>query len=75
VLLLDEPTTGVDPLSRSELWEMLGRLATQGITIVASTPYMNEAAMCDRIAIVRDGEIAREVGPEEIRGAYPEAFA
>jgi ABC-type multidrug transport system ATPase subunit len=74
VLMLDEPTTGVDPLSRGELWDMLGRLREQGITILASTPYMNEAALCDRIAIVKDGALAREVGPDEIRNAYPEAF-
>jgi ABC-type multidrug transport system ATPase subunit len=74
VLLLDEPTTGVDPLSRGELWEMLGRLRDQGITIVASTPYMDEAALCDRVAIVKDGDLAMEVGPGEIRVAYPEAF-
>ncbi len=74
VLLLDEPTTGVDPLSRAELWEMLGRLRDGGITIVASTPYMNEAALCDRIAIVKEGALASEVGPDKIRDAYPEAF-
>ncbi|MDR1671765.1 MAG: ABC transporter ATP-binding protein [Alistipes sp.] len=75
VLFLDEPTTGVDPLSRGELWDMLGRLSDQGITIVASTPYMNEAERCSRIAIVRDGTIAREVGSNEIRKAYIEAFS
>ena len=74
VLLLDEPTTGVDPLSRSELWEMLGRLRSEGITIVASTPYMDEAALCDRVGIIRDGALAGEVAPGEIRNAYPEAF-
>jgi ABC-type multidrug transport system ATPase subunit len=74
VMFLDEPTTGVDPLSRGELWDMLRRLSTEGITIVASTPYMNEAAMCDRVAIMRDGTIAREVAPADIRNAYPEAF-
>jgi ABC-type multidrug transport system ATPase subunit len=74
VLFLDEPTTGVDPLSRGELWEMLRHIAAQGITIVASTPYMDEAALCDRVAIVRDGTITREVAPTEIRNAYPEAF-
>jgi ABC-type multidrug transport system ATPase subunit len=74
VLLLDEPTTGVDPVSRGELWDMLGRLRGQGITILASTPYMNEAALCDRIAIVKEGALAMEVAPDEIRDAYPEAF-
>lgn len=74
VLLLDEPTTGVDPLSRSELWDMLGRLRAEGITILASTPYMDEAARCDRVGIIRDGMLAGEVAPHEIRDAYPEAF-
>lgn len=55
VLFLDEPTTGVDPTSRGELWVMLKRLKTQGITIVVSTPYMDEAKQCDRIAFIRSG--------------------
>ena len=50
VLFLDEPTTGVDPVSRKEFWEMLKRLKEQGITIVVATPYMDEASLCDRIA-------------------------
>jgi ABC-type multidrug transport system ATPase subunit len=74
VLFLDEPTTGVDPLSRAELWDMLARLRGEGITILASTPYMNEAALCDRVGIMRDGVLAREVEPHRIESAYPEAF-
>jgi ABC-type multidrug transport system ATPase subunit len=50
VLFLDEPTTGVDPVSRKEFWEMLKRLKQQGITIVVATPYMDEATLCDRVA-------------------------
>lgn len=57
VLFLDEPTTGVDPVSRKDFWGMLGRLRDGGITIVVSTPYMDEAARCDRIALVQKGEI------------------
>ncbi|MDR2465837.1 MAG: ABC transporter ATP-binding protein [Prevotellaceae bacterium] len=59
VLLLDEPTTGVDPVSRKEFWEMLKRLQQQGITILVSTPYMDEAALCDRIALIADGAFMR----------------
>jgi ABC-type multidrug transport system ATPase subunit len=57
VLFLDEPTTGVDPVSRKDFWGMLGRLRDSGITIVVSTPYMDEAARCDRIALVQRGRI------------------
>jgi ABC-type multidrug transport system ATPase subunit len=57
VLLLDEPTTGVDAVSRKEFWEMLKKLKKQGITILVSTPYMDEASLCDRIALVQNGKI------------------
>lgn len=57
VLFLDEPTTGVDPVSRKEFWDMLDRLKEKGITIVVSTPYMDEASRCDRIALVQGGKI------------------
>ncbi len=57
VLFLDEPTTGVDPVSRKEFWDMLDRLKTRGITIVVSTPYMDEAGRCDRIALIQKGRI------------------
>lgn len=57
VLFLDEPTTGVDPVSRKEFWEMLQRLKQKGITILVSTPYMDEAALCDRIALIQKGKI------------------
>jgi len=57
VLFLDEPTTGVDPVSRKEFWEMLKRLKQMGITILVSTPYMDEAALCDRIALIQEGKI------------------
>ena len=57
VLFLDEPTTGVDPVSRKEFWEMLRRLKERGITIVVSTPYMDEAQLCDRIALIQNSQI------------------
>ena len=56
VLFLDEPTTGVDPVSRKEFWDMLYDLKNMGITIVVSTPYMDEASRCDRIALIKNGE-------------------
>lgn len=55
VLFLDEPTTGVDPVSRKEFWSMLTRLKEQGLSIIVSTPYMDEATLCDRIALIRKG--------------------
>jgi ABC-type multidrug transport system ATPase subunit len=70
-LFLDEPTTGVDPVSRKEFWEMLGRLKAQGITIIVSTPYMDEAALCDRIALIQNGRILSIDTPSNITKAYP----
>lgn len=66
VLFLDEPTTGVDPVSRTEFWEMLKTIQTQGITIMVSTPYMDEAAKCDRIALIQEGSILTINTPEYI---------
>jgi len=57
VLILDEPTTGVDAVSRKEFWEMLRKLKESGITIVVSTPYMDEASLCDRVALIQGGKI------------------
>lgn len=70
VLFLDEPTTGVDPVSRSEFWDMLDRLKRQGITILVSTPYMDEASRCDRIALMRSGELLSVDTPAGIRASY-----
>lgn len=70
VLFLDEPTTGVDAVSRKEFWEMLKQLKTQGITILVSTPYMDEAEMCDRVALIQDGKIMRIDTPENIIGEF-----
>jgi len=74
VLFLDEPTTGVDPVSRKEFWEMLKRLQQKGITILVSTPYMDEAALCDRIALIQNGKILQIDTPEEIVKHYPKAI-
>ncbi|MGC3977879.1 MAG: ABC transporter ATP-binding protein, partial [Paludibacteraceae bacterium] len=59
VLFLDEPTTGIDPVSRKELWEMLRKLKSEDIAILASTPYMDEALQCDRIGLIKNGEIMK----------------
>lgn len=71
VLFLDEPTTGVDPVSRKEFWDMLGRLKNDGITILVSTPYMDEAGRCDRIALMRSGEFLTVNSPEGIIAEFP----
>lgn len=66
VLFLDEPTTGVDPVSRREFWEMLKRLKNQGISILVSTPYMDEAGLCDRIAFMQNGRLLKIDTPSNI---------
>ncbi len=70
ILFLDEPTTGVDAVSRREFWEMLRRLKKEGMTIVVSTPYMDEAGMCDRIALMQKGTILGIDTPDRITAAY-----
>ena len=66
LLLLDEPTTGVDPVSRKEFWDMLHSLNKLGITIFVSTPYMDEAARCDRVALIQSGEIMKISTPDNL---------
>ncbi len=66
VLFLDEPTTGVDPVSRKEFWEMLGNLKRGGISILVSTPYMDEAEKCDTIALIQKGSFLKIDSPENI---------
>lgn len=66
VLFLDEPTTGVDAVSRKEFWEMLQQLKAKGITILVSTPYMDEASLCERIALIQHGEILSVDTPQQI---------
>lgn len=70
VLFLDEPTTGVDPVSRKEFWGMLRRLKEQGITIIASTPIIDEARQCDRIAFINEGQIHGIDTPERILNQF-----
>ncbi len=69
-LLLDEPTTGVDAVSRKEFWEMLKNLKNKGMTILVSTPYMDEARLCDRVALIQDGRILTLDTPENIIKNY-----
>lgn len=71
VLLLDEPTTGVDAVSRKEFWSMLKKLKCQGITILVSTPYMDEATLCERIALIQNGIILSVEVPDNIIKAFP----
>lgn len=71
VLFLDEPTTGVDVVSRKEFWDMLGRLKAEGITILVSTPYMDEADRCDRIGLIQKGTILSIDSPAGIVEAFP----
>jgi len=66
VIFLDEPTTGVDAVSRKEFWQMLKKLKTHGITILVSTPYMDEAGMCDRVALIQNGSIFSIAPPDQI---------
>ncbi|MEG0724701.1 MAG: ABC transporter ATP-binding protein [Mucinivorans sp.] len=70
VLFLDEPTTGVDPVSRKEFWTMLRRLKDRGITILVSTPYMDEATLCDRIGLIADGRFLMIDTPQAIVDSF-----
>lgn len=74
VLFLDEPTTGVDPVSRKEFWEMLKRLKAQDITIIVSTAYMDEANLCDKIGLMYDGKILTIDTPAAISADYGDAL-
>lgn len=70
VLLMDEPTNGVDPVSRRELWELLYGLVHEGMTLVVSTPYMDEAARCHRVGLLYAGEVIAEGAPRELARKY-----
>jgi ABC-2 type transport system ATP-binding protein len=74
VLFLDEPTTGVDPVSRKDLWDMLIRLKKENITILVSTPYMDEASLCDRIALIQRGEFLKIETPANLISQFDKAL-
>lgn len=74
ILLLDEPTTGVDAVSRREFWELLARFKAGGLTIIVSTPYMDEATRCDRIALMQHGRILAVDTPEQIIRSFDRAL-
>ncbi|MEQ6166967.1 ABC transporter ATP-binding protein [Ekhidna sp. MALMAid0563] len=74
ILFLDEPTTGVDPVSRKEFWEMLGKLNRNGLTILVSTPYMDEAAQCSRISLIQKGQFMATGTPAEIINSGSEKY-
>ncbi|HKL38989.1 MAG TPA: ABC transporter ATP-binding protein [Bacteroidales bacterium] len=71
ILILDEPTTGVDAVSRKEFWDMLIQLKKQGITILVSTPYMDEAGLCDRVALIQDARIMKIDTPWQVIRDFP----
>ena len=71
LFFLDEPTTGVDPVSRREFWQMLYRLNKEGMTVFVSTPYMDEAELCSRVAFMHEGRIVSCASPEQLRADYP----
>lgn len=71
VLFLDEPTTGVDAVSRKEFWDMLEKIRRSGVTVFVSTPYMDEASLCDRVALIMEGRIIDTGTPEQISAKYP----
>ena len=74
VLFLDEPTTGVDPVSRQEFWQNLKTVSGQGITTLVSTPYMDEARQCDRVALIQSGKILQIDTPENIVNSFPKGL-
>jgi len=70
ILFLDEPTTGVDAVSRREFWDLLGQLKRDGTTIVVSTPYMDEATRCDRVALIQRGRLLATDTPQRIAASF-----
>ena len=72
ILILDEPTTGVDPVSRNEFWTLLSELTSQGVTILVSTPYMDEALKCDRVVVMHEGRILAQGAPSGLSALFPD---
>jgi ABC-2 type transport system ATP-binding protein len=70
VLFLDEPTSGVDPLARREFWTQINSLADQGVTVLVTTHFMEEAEYCDRLVIMAEGQVLAEGTPEDVKGRY-----
>ena len=71
VIVLDEPTTGVDPVSRREFWKLLSEFLEQGITILVSTPYLDEAERCGRVALLHEGRVLALDTPDALRASLP----
>jgi ABC-2 type transport system ATP-binding protein len=71
LIVLDEPTTGVDPVSRREFWKLLSEFLSQGITIVMATPYLDEAERCARVALLHDGRLLAVDRPDALRASLP----
>jgi len=70
LLILDEPTNGVDPVSRQEFWEILLEMKREGMTIVVSTSYLDEGEKCDRLALMHRARLLQEAAPDEIRASF-----
>jgi ABC-2 type transport system ATP-binding protein len=71
ILLLDEPTTGVDPVTRREFWRLLADLVAEGLTLVIATPYLDEAERCSRVVLMHRGRVLADAPPAELRGLLP----
>jgi ABC-2 type transport system ATP-binding protein len=72
VLLLDEPTTGVDPVTRREFWQLLADLVAEGLTLLVATPYLDEAERCTRVVLMHEGAVIADAAPDEIPRMVPE---
>ena len=75
LILLDEPTTGVDPVSRREFWKLLADFLSRGVTIVMATPYLDEAERCSRVALLHEGRLLALDQPDTLRSQLPGAVA